>query len=285
MKSLANYKSHPIHAALIPLPLAFLSGAFFFDLVGIVAGRAGWWTTGGNLMIVGVVAALIVAIPGAVDYFGSVPPKSSAKERATKHALVNLGATGLFAAAWWLRGGSEVAPTAALIAIEAVGFGLLLSGGWMGGTLVYRNQIGVDHRYAGAGRWSRERVRPERNEPVTVARADELEPDQMKLIEVKGERIVLARTVDDWVAFEDHCPHRGGVSGRRRARARSRPVPLARLAVRRHLGRSPGWPGRGGAADVRGGGRGRRGASHPLRSRSASYPKKWPEGTYGLLPA
>ena len=37
--------------------------------------------------------------------------------------------------------------------MEAAGLGLMTYGGWMGGTLVYRNQIGVDHRYARAGKW------------------------------------------------------------------------------------------------------------------------------------
>lgn len=209
MKALANYKSHPIHSALIPFPLAFFTGAFFFDLVGVAVGRPGWWTTGGNLMIVGVVAAIVVAIPGAMDYFVTVPPQSSAKERATKHALVNLAATGLFAAAWWLRGGAGQQPGFALLAIEAVGFGLLVSGGWMGGTLVYRNQIGVDHRYAGAGRWNRERVKARKQSAVPVATVDELQPNQMKLVEVGGRRIVVGRTDDAWVAFDDRCPHRG----------------------------------------------------------------------------
>jgi nitrite reductase/ring-hydroxylating ferredoxin subunit len=43
-----------------------------------------------------------------------------------------------------------------------------------------------------------------------VAEADELEVDQMKLIRVDGRRIVLARTEEGYVAFDDRCTHRGG---------------------------------------------------------------------------
>jgi nitrite reductase/ring-hydroxylating ferredoxin subunit len=32
----------------------------------------------------------------------------------------------------------------------------------------------------------------------------------MKLLHVKHKRIVLARTEDRFVAFDDHCTHRGG---------------------------------------------------------------------------
>lgn len=211
MRSAANYKSHPLHPALIPFPFAFLTSAFFFDFIGVIANRPGWWATGSHLAAVGVIAALIAAVPGTLDYFRTVPPNSSGKERATKHALANLGATGLFAAAWWMRGGADVPPAPPLIAIEAVGTGLLIAGGWMGGTLVYRNQIGVDHRYAAAGKWQRERVRGKARdgEPVTVARADDLQPNQMKLVQLRGRRIVLGRTDDAWVAFDDRCPHRG----------------------------------------------------------------------------
>lgn len=210
MRSTATYKSHPLHPALIPFPFAFFTGAFFFDLVGVLADRPGWWATGSHLAAVGVVAAVVAAIPGAIDYFLTVPPNSSAKQRATKHALVNLGATGLFAAAWWLRGGAAFEPAPAILAIEAVAWALLLAGGWMGGTLVYRNQIGVDHRYASAGKWRSKRLRPKRVESIAVATSDELQPDQMKLLQVRGQRIVLGRTETAWVAFADHCPHSGG---------------------------------------------------------------------------
>jgi nitrite reductase/ring-hydroxylating ferredoxin subunit len=39
--------------------------------------------------------------------------------------------------------------------------------------------------------------------------SDELEIDQMKLLHVDGQRIVLARTEEGYVAFDDHCTHRG----------------------------------------------------------------------------
>jgi nitrite reductase/ring-hydroxylating ferredoxin subunit len=79
----------------------------------------------------------------------------------------------------------------------------------MGGTLVYRNQIGVDHRYAGAGKWKDTRAAPD-TAPIPVANADALEPNQMQLVRVGERRIVLARTEERYVAFDDRCPHRGG---------------------------------------------------------------------------
>jgi uncharacterized membrane protein/nitrite reductase/ring-hydroxylating ferredoxin subunit len=211
VRSKASYKGHPIHPALIPFPFAFLYGAFFFDLAGRVAERATWWTTGAYLSLVGIVAALIAAVPGFIDYFTTVPPKSSGKQRATKHMLVNLAAVILFAVAWFIREDAAAVPGVTVLVLEGIAVALLTAGGWMGGVLVNRNQIGVDHRYARAGTWKEESFQPGGpDQAVIVARADELQVDQMKLLRVNGHRIVLARTEAGYVAFDDRCTHRGG---------------------------------------------------------------------------
>ncbi len=80
----------------------------------------------------------------------------------------------------------------------------------MGGTLVTRNLIGVDHRYAQAGKWTEKSVTARPTEAITVASRDELKVDQMKLLRVGDKRIVVARTEDGYVAFDDRCTHKGG---------------------------------------------------------------------------
>ena len=210
MRSAAHFRGHPIHPALIPFPFAFLYGAFFFDVAGRLADRPPWWVTGAYLGILGVVAAIVAAIPGLIDYFKTVPPKSSGKRRATKHMLINLAAIILFIAAWRIRGYTESVPGTAVLTLEGVAVVLLTIGGWMGGVLVSRNQISVDHRYARAGRWKEESFKLRSDQPVAVAGVEELEMDQMKLLHLDGSRIVLARTTDGYVAFDDRCTHRGG---------------------------------------------------------------------------
>jgi uncharacterized membrane protein/nitrite reductase/ring-hydroxylating ferredoxin subunit len=209
MRSCASVKGHPIHPALIPFPFAFLVGALLFDAAGRLWQRSAWWTTGAYLAAAGILAALVAAIPGFIDYVFTVPPNSTAKRRATRHLLVNLSAVGLFAVAWRLRGDAGAEPAGVVLALEAAGVGLLSAGGWMGGTLAYRNQIGVDHRYAGAGKWRESRVESANGEAV-VADSGELEVNQMKLVHVDGRRVVLARTGKGYVAFDDRCTHRGG---------------------------------------------------------------------------
>ena len=97
-----------------------------------------------------------------------------------------------------------------MLGLEVLGLGLLGAGGYMGGTLVTRNLIGVDHRYAQAGKWREETIDARKDQPVTVAKRDELQVDQMKLLRVGDKRIVLARTEKGYVAFDDRCTHKGG---------------------------------------------------------------------------
>ena len=72
---------------------------------------------------------------------------------------------------------------------------------------MYRNEIGIDPRYANAGKWKEVTIA---NTNAAVAEADELKVDQMKLVRVRDKRIVIARSENGYVAFDDHCTHRGG---------------------------------------------------------------------------
>jgi nitrite reductase/ring-hydroxylating ferredoxin subunit/uncharacterized membrane protein len=208
MRSRASYQGHPIHPALIPFPFAFLIGAFVFDAAGWLFGWPGWWATGRYLAIAGIGTALIAAVPGFVDYLYTVPPQSTGKQRATRHMLVMLSAVALMFIATLLRPAAET--SLRIVAIELIAVGLLGAGGWMGGILVSRNQISVDHRYADAGKWKETTIHPDLPEPYEVAETDELKVNQMKLLRIGDRRIVLTRSEDGYFAFDDRCTHRGG---------------------------------------------------------------------------
>ncbi len=210
MRSTASLKGHPIHPMLIPFPIAFLAGGTAFDFLGILLDRPTFTLVGYYLVIAGVGTALLAAIPGFIDYFFTVPPGSSGKARATRHMIANLVMVALFATAWLLRAGATPPPSTLTLLLEGAGVLLLGYAGWQGGTLVSRNLISVDHRYAAAGRWNEATITPAPGEPLVVAASDELEVDQMKLLHINGRRIVLGRTADGYVAFDDACTHRGG---------------------------------------------------------------------------
>lgn len=211
MRSRANFKAHPLHPALIPFPFAFLIGAFLFDVGALLFARPPFAAqTASDLTIAGVIAGLIAAIPGAIDYLHTVPPNSSGKKRATQHALLNVTALVLFFSAWLLRDNTHPEPSFVVLGLEFVGSGALAYSGWLGGTLVVRNLISVDHRYADKGQWQEASFTAKAGEPIVVGRVDDLKEDQMKLLHVNGRRIVLGRTKTGYVAFDDGCTHRGG---------------------------------------------------------------------------
>lgn len=208
MRSRASIKGHPIHPILIAFPVAFFTGAIVFDILSMIFVDVVFWVTAYYMQIAGIVGGLIAAIPGIIDYFYTVPPQSSGKKRAAKHAMVNSSALILFTIAVLLKKDPGILSPVVMI-LELAAIILLSVGGWLGGTLVYRNQVGVDPRYAHAGKW-KELYIDDDHSPVEVAAADELKTNQMKLIHVRGKRIVLGKTENGYVAFDDRCTHRGG---------------------------------------------------------------------------
>jgi nitrite reductase/ring-hydroxylating ferredoxin subunit/uncharacterized membrane protein len=208
MKSKASFDGHPIHPILVGFPIAFFTGALVFDILGAITKNENHTRTGRYLAGAGILGGLAAAVPGIIDYFCTVPPDSSAKERATTHGILNLSMVTLYTIAWLARQNKET-PQAAIIALESGGFIVMGIAGWMGGTLVYRNQIGVYNRYANAGKWN-EAFLEKTWGRVAAADVGELKTGQMKLVHIDHKRIVIGRTADGYTAFDDQCTHKGG---------------------------------------------------------------------------
>ena len=71
MKSKAAIGAHPIHPALVPIPI----GAFFLVLVGDVAHAITpndpfWYDLSFTCLGVGLITAVLAAVFGAIDYLG-----------------------------------------------------------------------------------------------------------------------------------------------------------------------------------------------------------------------
>jgi nitrite reductase/ring-hydroxylating ferredoxin subunit/uncharacterized membrane protein len=208
MKSKASINGHPIHVILIHFPIALFIAALAFDVLSVCTGNMNFSTTAFYIETAGVVMGLAAAIPGLIDFIFSVPPNSSAKKRAAIHGILNVLTVFTFIVAIVVRQNDEVSQWL-IIAIETLGVIMLSIAGYMGGTLVTRNQISVYNRYADKGKWNEANVEVI-NGKAEVATTDELKTDQMKLVHVNGKRIVIGKTNNGYVAFDDRCTHKGG---------------------------------------------------------------------------
>ncbi len=207
MISKASIRSHPIHPILIAFPIGLWVTSFIFDLVGAASHNPRYFSVSFYMIIAGCVGAALAAVPGVMDLFGSVPAGSSARSRGYIHGSLNTVALLLFIATAWRRGTPSNAADSIAILISLIGVILIGISGWLGGTLVYRNQIGVDHRYANAGKYHERNVE---NFSRPLCNQSELGDGQMMLVRIGDERIAVARCSEGIFAFHDHCTHKGG---------------------------------------------------------------------------
>ena len=192
---------------LVSFPIGLWVGGFVFDLLATAGVESRLSSAGFYCIIAGCVGAVFAAVPGVIDLFGTVPPRSSAKQRGYIHGTLNTIALCIFIAVAWHRGNAFALPDGLSLSLSAIGIVLIGFSGWMGGTLVYRNQIGVDHRYANASKY-KERSFMDFGRPV--CNQAELSDGQLMLVNIGKQRVAVGRCPDGIFAFADSCTHRGG---------------------------------------------------------------------------
>jgi nitrite reductase/ring-hydroxylating ferredoxin subunit/uncharacterized membrane protein len=207
MRSRASINSHPLHPMLIAFPIGLLVTSFIFDLIAVWRDIPALWTAAWYCIIAGLIGATIAAIPGVIDLFSIVPKNSSARSRGYKHGILNGLVMVAFIADAAYRGRPDVRPDGTSLILSACGVVLLGFSGWLGATLVYRNQIAVDHRSANAGEF-REVELHDWNQPV--CKTSDLQEGQLMLADIQGARVAVGRCPEGIVAFSDRCTHKGG---------------------------------------------------------------------------
>lgn len=207
MRSKAQIKSHPIHPMLVAFPVGLWVASLVFDVIAVNTSNNLMWAAGFYCVVGGCVGAVLAAVAGVIDLLSVVPPRSSARKRGYMHGGLNTVALVLFLSVAYRRGGPWEMPDATALWLSLLGVVLIGVSGWMGGTLVYRNQIGVDRRYANAGKL-KERTLDSWDRPV--CNQAELSEGQLMLANIDNERVAVGRCSDGMFAFEDHCTHRGG---------------------------------------------------------------------------
>src|SRR5262245_50336710 len=86
---LAGPYGHPIHPALVALPIGAWIAAFVFDLGSHVVSSPGFLAEGARwLIVIGIIGALAAACAGFLDLF-AIPTRTAAHSTALLHMSLN----------------------------------------------------------------------------------------------------------------------------------------------------------------------------------------------------
>jgi nitrite reductase/ring-hydroxylating ferredoxin subunit/uncharacterized membrane protein len=184
-----TWLGHPLHPAVIIVPLGAWSAAMAFDLLG--EERAA------DLMVgVGIAGAAGAAVTGAAQWQDTVNLEDP-RRLGTLHALLNYAATGLMAASWLLRRQQR---RKSGVALSTLGLGINLTSAWIGGDLAFDLGIGVNHTA----------FQSPPSDWTDVAALDDLADGMPTRVDAKGTPVLLLRQGSRIRAIDATCSHLGG---------------------------------------------------------------------------
>ena len=144
MQGSAKALGHPIHQQLVVFPIGLLATAVVFDVLRFITGNNGFAVASYYMIAAGIIAGLLAAVFGAIDY-SAVPSGTRARRIGAMHGTGNVVVVVLFAASWLLRTGEpHHAPTTLAFILALLGALLATVTGWLGGELVDRLGVGVE---------------------------------------------------------------------------------------------------------------------------------------------
>jgi uncharacterized membrane protein len=130
---------HPLHPPLTDATIGIYTFALLAaltDVLGITntAGAQGWWLG----LILGLIVTAFTAVTGLLDWL-TIEWGSELWKTATLHMIAMLSAAVVFGLAALFGHGNYVSGNvdAAGLILTLIGFGLLTTGGWLGGAVVF----------------------------------------------------------------------------------------------------------------------------------------------------
>jgi len=189
-----KWLGHPLHPVLTDITLgAWVSGAVL-DVMGLLTGRRRMHDAADTLAEMGTLSAIPTALAGITDYSAI---KQEAVEYGAAHALLNSLALGLFLLSIRARRNGE---RDSGVALSLAGLGASMLSAWLGGEMVYRLRVGVDHA----------RGASKHEEWTPVLSAALLGEGEARRVELEGEPVLLYRSGGEIFAIGAVCAHAGG---------------------------------------------------------------------------
>lgn len=188
---------HPLHPVLTDVPVGAWTLAIMLDAFEAMSGRKELGAGADFAIGAGLLGAVGAAVTGLADWSET---DYRAKKIGFVHALMNVAATSLYTASWIMRKRRKTRQSG--VALSMLGYAIASGGAYLGGHLVFGEQIGVDHTAtADVGK-------PE--DFTTVAKLADLADDTPKRVVAEGVAIVLVKRGTRVYAITATCPHLGG---------------------------------------------------------------------------
>ena len=208
---------HPIHPMLVHFPIGFFILSLLLDLASFLFPDAPYILRSSfYAMLLGVITALIAAIPGFVDY-GDIRNDHPGKRIATAHMTLNLLVVAVYGINLGLRSSSlaDSKISMAALLLSLVGVGLLSASGYLGGKLVYDQGIAVG-RHKRRTPTPQETIRLSKADAtaegklIPIPDADRLQEGETLRVEADGQVMTIAKIDNRLFAFQEFCTHRFG---------------------------------------------------------------------------
>jgi uncharacterized membrane protein len=132
-----RWLGHPLHAAIIPIPVGGWTVGLALDLTGALGGTRRYQRAADVVTAIGLGGAGMAVLAGLADWSLT---SGKARRVGIAHALLNTAVASLYAASLAFRGAGR---RSVGVALSSTGFGVAGVSAWLGGELAYRYGVGV----------------------------------------------------------------------------------------------------------------------------------------------
>ena len=185
---------HPLHPIVKDIPIGTWTTAALLDAAGVLSGDGSFGRAADVSIAAGLGGALVSAVTGLSDWSDTT---GRARRIGVAHAVTNIGAAGLYAASLFARRRGD---RGFGMQLSFAGYAVMILGAYLGGHLVFGEQIGVNH----AARSDLP------TDFIGVMRQSDLVEGRPARAYYKGVPVVLIRKGSQIHALYEQCSHMGG---------------------------------------------------------------------------
>lgn len=143
---LGKWLGHPLHPALVHIPIALLPGSWIFDVLSLLGFGNAFVQISFWCLFAGLMVALLLVVPAGLAEWSQIKREKNAWHLTLYHMIANSISMALYMASLILR--IETLHEASLVpvipfALSSVATATMFLGVYVGGRIVYDNGIGV----------------------------------------------------------------------------------------------------------------------------------------------